>query len=297
LAFFLLIDRHSLQYLVAKGYGEVQMEWKNLIVEPSQTAPFVTVTLNRPECMNALDESICNELLEVIGDCADNDQVRAVVFTGEGAAFCAGGDLKYMAEALMQHSAEGAAQVAERIASVFNQVLLSLRALLKPVVMAINGICSGGGTGLALAGDVLLASKNALFYVPQTRIGLAPDGGTSYFITRMLGRYAATELFFAGGSFSAEEAMRRGIVSRVVSLEELLSEAHKVAERLCKAPQIALSKTKKLVESADHSSLEEQLEHERKALSVCAREDEFRKGLENFLAKRTQGGARFQDGD
>lgn len=266
------------------------MKLKSLILKPSTTAPFVTITLNRPKYMNALDVLMCSELLSVIDECAHDRNVRVIVFTGEGKAFCAGGDLQYIAESLGRGSSEGAALAAANIAEIFNRVLLSLRSLEKPVLMAINGICSGGGTGFALAGDVLLASDNASFHVPQTRIGLAPDGGTSYFFTRMLGRYAATELFFAGGSLSAREAKRKGIVSRVVSPEDLLPEAHKAARRLCELPQVALSKTKKLVNTADYFSLEDQLEDERRALMACARENEFREGLENFLAKRKHRG-------
>lgn len=245
-----------------------------------------TITLNRPESLNALDSTLCNELLDAIRKCAWDSEIRSVVITGTGKAFCAGGDLRAISSFLKGCPDDDPGKIIEEIVSRLHPIILAIRELKKPVIGAINGFCSGGGTGLAQACDILVAAENAKFHMAYAQIGQAADGGNSFFLTQQLGFHKAAELMFTGGSLDAQEAYRLGIFNRVVSSDDLLSEAENIAGRLAHASSVAVGLAKSLLNKAVSGNLETQLEAEKEAVITCAGTTAFKEGITAFLEKR-----------
>lgn len=245
-----------------------------------------TVTLNRPERLNALDAGSCRLLMEAIRCCESDPDIRAVLLTGAGKAFCAGGDVREMRAALKDGAKPDVTAFMKDLVSAFNDVILSIRRLKKPVLGAINGICSGGGAGLAFACDLLIAAPEAKIHVPNARIGLVPDGGNSFFLPRMLGIHKAVELFLTGRALGAEEGLRLGIFSRLVSLETLLLEAQEAAEEVARGPCFAMGLAKEMMNEEFQQSLESQLQRERAAVVQCAGTRDFEEGIRAFFEKR-----------
>jgi len=245
-----------------------------------------TITLNRPEFLNALDSTLCNELLDAIRNCAWDREIRAVVITGTGKAFCAGGDVRAIGSFLKDCPDDDPGKIIDEIVSTFHPIILAIRELRKPVIGAINGFCSGGGAGLAQACDILVAAESAKIHMAYAQIGQAADGGNSFFLTQKLGFHKAAELLFTGGSLDAQEAYRLGIFNRVVSSEDLLSEAEKLAERLAHVSSVAIGLAKSLLNKAISGNLETQLEAEKEAVITCAGTRDFKEGITAFLEKR-----------
>lgn len=245
-----------------------------------------TVTLNRPERLNALDATSCYQLIDVLRRCEKDPDIRAVVFTGAGKAFCAGGDVREILAALKDGSKPDPRPFMNELVSAFNDAILEIKRLKKPVIGAINGICSGGGAGLALACDLLIAAHEAKIHIPNARIGLIPDGGNSFFLPRMLGIHKAAELFLTGRALGADEGFRLGIFSRGVCLQDLLSEAKKTAEEVAKGPCFAMGLAKEMLNEAFLSGLESQLQRERDGVVQCAGTRDFEEGIRAFFERR-----------
>jgi len=245
-----------------------------------------TSTMNRPKALNALNLTLCHELEEALKTCEGDDEIRAVIITGTGKAFCAGGDIRLIKTFLEDHPSDNPGKIIEEIVTAFHPLILGIRKLMKPVIGAINGFCSGGGAGLAQACDILIAAESAAIHMSYVYIGEAVDGGNSLFLTRRLGRHKATELLFTGGSLDAEEALRLGVFNRVVPAEDLQNEAEKLAQRLASGPQFALGRAKEVLNQAAAGDLEAQLETEKRAVIECAGSPEFREGIAAFFEKR-----------
>lgn len=245
-----------------------------------------TITLNRPERLNALDAGSCRLLMDAMRCCESAPDIRAIVLTGAGKAFCAGGDVREMRAALSDRPKPNVTAFMKDLVSAFNNVILGIKKLKKPVLGAINGICSGGGAGLAFACDLLIAAHEAKIHVPNARIGLVPDGGNSFFLPRMLGIHKAAEIFLTGRALGAEEAFRLGIFSRLVSFETLLVEAERVAEEVAKGPCFAMGLAKEMMNEEFLRSLESQLQRERAAVVQCAGTRDFEEGIHAFFEKR-----------
>jgi 2-(1,2-epoxy-1,2-dihydrophenyl)acetyl-CoA isomerase len=245
-----------------------------------------TIILNRPETLNALNLTMCNEVLDALKRCGWDKEVRAIILTGAGKAFCAGGDIGDIGDFLRDRSQDDPGKIIEEIVSVFHPMILAIRQLKKPVIGAINGFCSGGGAGLAQACDILIAAENAKIHMAYAQIGQVVDGGNSLFLTQKLGFHRAAELIFTGGSLDAHEAYRLGIFNRVVSPEELLSEAEKLARKLTHASGTAINLAKSLLNNSLYGNLETQLEEEKKAVIRCAGTEEFKEGIKAFFEKR-----------
>jgi 2-(1,2-epoxy-1,2-dihydrophenyl)acetyl-CoA isomerase len=258
-------------------YETILFRKKNLIA---------TISLNRPEFLNALNVTMCNELLDVLKKCGLDEEIGAVILTGVGKAFCAGGDVRDMRDFLREHPLKNPGKIIEEIVSVFNPVLLTLREIKKPVIGAINGFCSGGGAGLAQACDILFASESAKIHVPNINIGLVPDGGNTLLLTQKLGRHKAAELMFTGDPLDAREAHKLGLFNRVVPEENLVSEAEKFAERLARGPRFAIGLAKNLLNKAVSGNLKKQLELEKEGVITCAGTREFKEGITAFFEKR-----------
>ncbi len=246
---------------------------------------YLELALNRPEVLNALNEKVAAEILDVCREAAERDDVRAVLLRGEGRAFCAGGDL-----AAMEHSFEGnPAEFFEGPLGVIHEAALALARLPCPVVGAVHGAASGAGFNLALACDLLLCAEGTRFNQAFVKIGLVPDTGGTYFLPRRIGVSRALELFLLGEFVDAERALALGIVNRVVPPERLLEEARELARRLASGPTRAYAEIKDLVLRSATSTLAEALDAERAAqLRVAATED-FKEGVRAFYAKRAPG--------
>ncbi len=244
------------------------------------------VTLNRPDAFNALDGATISRLNEIVETAAD-DSVRAVLVTGAGAAFCAGGDIKTMLTATGDagRGAEASEAMLEGVGEL-HRALHGLHRLPKPVIAAVNGAAAGGGVGLMLAADVTWAASSARFTLAFTGIGASPDSGTTFHLPRAVGPKLAAELFFTNRQLAADEALAVGLVSRVLPDDELLPQCRKLAGRLAQGPSLAYARVKSLLRSSLVSDLETQLASEARELGSSAATADFAEGLAAFVQKR-----------
>jgi 2-(1,2-epoxy-1,2-dihydrophenyl)acetyl-CoA isomerase len=255
-------------------------------IQLTQKGMVATITLNRPKQLNALNVVVCEELMDAIKQCKWDRGIRSVVLTGVGKAFCSGGDVHEMRDFFSQYPNENPGKIVEELVSAVNPVLLAIRKLEKPVIGAIKGPCSGGGAGLALACDILIAAEDSKIHVPNINIGLVPDGGNSFFLTQKLGRYKAAELYFTAEPLDAVEGLRLGLFNRVVPAADLLREAEELALRLARGPVPAMALVKRMLDLASHNTLETQLEIEKEAVIRCGGTKEFKEGITAFFEKR-----------
>ena len=237
------------------------------------------LTLNRPEVFNALDLALGEALLDALIEGDQDDRVRAVLLTGAGRAFCAGGDIRAMAAA-----GPKAAAFLEKLTVFLHASVATIARMPKPVIMAVNGPAAGAGFSLALAGDLLVASERATFTVAYTKIGLAPDGSSTFFLPRIVGCKRAFDLMASNRALAAAEAYELGLVSAVFAESEFEARAREISRHLAAGPTQALARTKRLL--ALEATLETQMESERQAISACARSEDFREGIKGFLDKR-----------
>jgi 2-(1,2-epoxy-1,2-dihydrophenyl)acetyl-CoA isomerase len=243
-----------------------------------------TITLARPERLNAFDEETIASLAAASTKLAHDDTARVILVTGSGRGFCAGLDLRFATQQAM--SGADIPDLVRRVTTHLHGTVSELRRAPKPVVTAINGPAAGAGVGLALAGDVVLASSAATFTLSYTRIGLAPDGGTTYFVTRLVGEKRALDLFMSAESVSADDALRLGLVSRVLPSERFLDEARAVARKLAAGPTRAFALAKGLVLDSLREGLETQMEKERRAIATTFGTEDFMEGVQAFFEKR-----------
>jgi len=262
------------------------MSWEHieLAIEDTDTdtgaGRIATITLNRPEALNALSGSMREDLLAAINEAAVG--ARVLLITGRGTAFCSGGDVRFMAKLRRQGRWEALAPLIEQ----GKRVVQRLRDLPIPSVACVNGVAAGAGFGLALACDLRIASATARFAASFSRIGLHPDWGTSYFLTRLAGAAVARELIFTGRLIDAAEASRLGLVNRVVEPEALAKDSRELAEELAAAAPLSIQYAKKAVALAEGGSLDEVLDFESEAQLACFRSDDALEGIQAFEEKR-----------
>jgi 2-(1,2-epoxy-1,2-dihydrophenyl)acetyl-CoA isomerase len=246
-------------------------------VETQSDGGVMTITLNRPEVLNAFDSAM-HEAFRAALEEAQAPEVRAVVLTGAGRGFCVGQDLNEFKEA--------AGDIGERLRSTYNPNVLALWGLEKPVIAAVNGPAAGAGLSLACACDLRLAVSSATFVPAFIGIGLVPDTGATYLIERLLGYSRAFEWLCSGRRLSAADAHAWGLVAEVVGDGRLSARAADLAATLAALPTRALGMTKRLLQRAALSSLDEQLELEAELQAEAARSEDFREGVNAFLEKR-----------
>ncbi len=239
-----------------------------------------TITLDRPDALNALTIPMKTELLAAFGAVARDRAVRAVVLTGAGRAFCAGQDLK---ERLEPDAAPLDVEVRER----YNPIITAMWRLDRPIVGAINGVAAGAGASLAFACDIRVAAEGASFVLAFGRIGLVPDSGATWFLPRLVGPAKAAELALLGESLSATDAERFGLVARVVPAEALAETAREVAARLAGLAPLALAQTKRALQRSWSVDLETALEDEAYRQGVAGATSDHAEGLQAFLEKRS----------
>ncbi len=237
----------------------------------------LTITLNRPEVLNAFDRAMHERFAAALKEARDPD-VRAVVLTGAGRGFCVGQDLNEFREE--------AGDIAARLRSTYNPNVLALRALEKPVIAAVNGPAAGAGLSLACACDMRIVSARATFVPAFINIGLVPDTGGSYFVARLLGYARAFEWLASGRRLTAAEAHAWGLVSEVVEADALAERAAEVAGSLAAMPTRGIGMTKRLLDRATTSTLEEHLEREAQLQAAAARSEDFAEGVAAFVEKR-----------
>lgn len=251
-------------------------------INVAEAEGIVTITLNRPDKLNALVGHMRRDLAEALEQAGSDRQVRVVIITGAGRGFCAGGDLERAAELMDQDDAEEFA----RLLGAARRVVTSIRNMTKPVIASINGIAAGAGCNLALACDLRIAARSATFTQSFVRIGFHPDWGGTYFLPRLVGANKACELFFLGEPVDAAEALRLGLVNWVVPDEGLIEETQRLAERLRDAPPIAIAAAKQAVYTSDHENLETMLRYEVEAQMRCFNSRDGKEGVRAFLEKR-----------
>jgi 2-(1,2-epoxy-1,2-dihydrophenyl)acetyl-CoA isomerase len=242
----------------------------------SRREAVLTITLNRPDVLNAFDDAMHEGLRAALAE-AEDDAVRAVVLTGAGRGFCVGQDVA----ALTDPEAIG-----ELLRTRYHPNILALRALRKPVVAAVNGAAAGAGLALAAACDVRIAARTAVFVPAFVTIGLVPDSGATYFLTRILGPARALEWMASGRRLTGDEALAWGLVSELVAIDALAERAAALAERLAALPTAAIGLHKRLFDQAPARTLAAQLELEASMQVEAAGTADFAEGLAAFQEKR-----------
>ena len=251
-------------------------------IEINDDSGIRTITLNRPEKLNALAGHMRRDLAEALESAGSERGVHVVIITGAGRAFCAGGDVAAMAELIDRHDADEFS----RLLGSARRVVTAIRQMTKPVIASINGPAFGAGFNLALACDLRIASSNATFSQSFAKVGLHPDWGGSYFLPRLVTPNKACELFFLGDTIDAAEAHRLGILNYVVPPDELEAETRKLAERLRNSPTVALAATKQAVYLSQAAELEEMLRYETEAQMRCFQSQDGAEGVRAFVEKR-----------
>ena len=245
-----------------------------------------TITLNSPETRNALTPEMMAALGRAVEQCA-SPNVRAVLITGAGGAFCAGANVRGLVATLEDKGSEGISQAIRELAdALHSQVVLPLRRLPKPVVAGINGPAAGAGFSLTLAADLRVASQSARFLMAYANIGAPADGGSTWLLPRLLGSGRAMELYLASQPIGAPRALELGLVSQVCADAELDRHALETATRLAAGPTVAYGRVKELYERSWESSLESQLDAETEAFARTSQTRDFQEGIRAFADRR-----------
>ena len=240
-----------------------------------------TITLSRPDNANALSLIMAEELHTVSIICATNRDIRAVILTGEGKMFCAGGDLQDFKQAGDQKEA-----LLLRMATILHAAVIRFSNMDAPLIMAVNGAAGGGGFSLMLAGDYVIASSRAKLVSAYTASGLTPDGSSTYYLAKHIGLLRAKELMFTNRVLTAQEAMDWGLVNRVVEPEDLMKEAMAMAKTFASGPTKAYGRLKRLLQTSFSDPAEAQLEKETQGIASMMTTRDGPHGLEAFLNKQ-----------
>lgn len=247
-----------------------------LFSRENQTA---VLTLNRPDKFNSFNRDMALELQGYLDECAAEEDIRAVVLTGSGKAFCAGQDL---AEATDPQGPP----LEQIVSDHYNPIILKIRNLEKPVIAAVNGVAAGAGANIALACDIVLAKESASFIQAFSKIGLIPDSAGTYFLPRLVGMQRATALMMTGDKLSATEAFQMGMIYRVYPDESFEKETMTLASQLASMPTRGLALTKKLLNETYQHTLEQQLAREKDLQVQAGNTYDFKEGVAAFLEKR-----------
>lgn len=255
---------------------EAVVEMTDLLVR--QVGPVLSLTLNRPEALNAFSAQMIDGLTQAIQEAQGQDDIRVVILSGDGRSFSAGGDVKTMGEV-------SPLQVYDHVGKL-NDCILAMRDLEKPIVASVHGFAAGAAFNLALACDLIVAADDSRFVLSFAQVGLISDGGGSYFLPRLIGPHLTKEWLFLAEPIAASRAHELGLVNRVVPRGELESETMKLAERLANGPGKAYGMMKRMVDSSQSSNLAQVLQAERMTQSVMVTTEDHREGVTAFREKR-----------
>ena len=246
-------------------------------IEVTSADGVATITLNRPDSLNALNATMRRELLAALKATSRDDAIRTVVVTGSGRGFCSGADLR---------GGAGERSFRAVLTTEYNPLIRAIRELPLPIIAAVNGVAAGAGVSLALACDLVYAAEDARFILAFARIGLVPDSGAIHALVRALGRHRAAQLAFTGDPLAANDAAASGLINGVVAGAELLSHVGEVARRLAAGPTRAIGLTKRLINQADGEGLAEALALEAGLQELAGRTDDHAEGVAAFSEKR-----------
>lgn len=238
------------------------------------------ITLNRPEVFNSFNREMALKLQQVLDGCESNSEVRAIVLTGNGKAFCAGQDLK---EVTSPELNPGFKKILEEH---YNPIITRIRNIKKPIIAAVNGVAAGAGANIALACDIVVAHEKVSFIQAFSLIGLIPDSAGTFFLPRLIGFQKASALAMLGDKISAEEAERLGMIYKVIPLENFEDEVHILALKLAQMPTLALGKIKEAFNQSLSNTLEQQLALESKLQIEAAQTEDYAEGVSAFVEKR-----------
>ena len=255
-------------------------DYENVLVSVSDHVG--TITLNRPDKLNAFAGAMRQDVAEAVQAIADHPGVRVLVITGAGRAFCAGADIGYMKDLIERQDTDAFYALVE----AGRTVVTAIRNAAKPVIASVNGPAAGGGANLALACDIRIASDRASIGQTFNKIGLHPDWGGTYFLPRLVGPAKALELVFTGAMVGAAEALRIGLFNRVVPQDELAEETSKLARELAAKPPKAMALAKQAIFQSGHASLDHMLDVELEHQARCFESEDAVEGLNAFLEKR-----------
>lgn len=255
------------------------MSYEALKLEIDDGVAFVT--LSRPSAANALDLTMAKELLDAAIVCHTRRDVRAVLLTGAGSAFCAGGDVKTFAQAGKQLP-----ELLALLTTYLHAAVTRLARMDVPVVAAVNGVAAGAGMSLACAADIMLVGQSARFTMAYTRLGFAPDGGSTFALARLVGLRRAQELMLTNRMLSSAEALEWGLATHVVPDAELAAQAEQTARELAAGPTRAFGAVKRLLLASATTTLETQMEHETREIVLTGRTADGQEGVAAFVDKR-----------
>lgn len=246
-----------------------------------------TITLNRPDRMNALDQSMVAGLVHSLDRIeAEIADIGAVIIRGSGGTFMAGGDVKFFYQ-MAQSPADQARPLIEDMIGKVHNIIARINALPRPVIARLDGAVAGFGISLMNACDLAVAAEDTVFTLAYIHIGTSPDGGSTHSLTRLVGMKKAKEIALLGDRFDAREALECGLVNKVVAADQLADETARYAHRLAKGPRDAIARTKALLNGAPERPLCEQLEQEARSFADCAVSADFREGVTAFVEKRS----------
>ena len=237
------------------------------------------IRLNRQDVLNSFNYPMAKEVHHALDECAQNESIRAILFTANGRGFCAGQDLE---EAM----AEGAPTIGEIVDHTYSPLIKRIRTIEKPVIGAINGVAAGAGANIALSFDMTFAGESASFIQSFSNIGLVPDSGGTFFLPRLIGMQRATAQMFLANKVSATEAKELGMIYEVVPNEELFAAALACAEKLANRPTVGIGLTKRALNQSMFNSLEDQLNIERNLQDEASASSDHKEGVQAFLEKR-----------
>lgn len=238
-----------------------------------------TITLNRPDVFNAFNDQQSYELQDALKQAKRDAEVRVVILTGAGKAFCSGQDLKAIAQSENR-------SLSESLYKRYNPIIKAMRELPKPIVCRLNGVAAGAGCSLALASDMIIAAENASLIEVFVNVGLVLDSGSSYFLPRLVGSARAFELSTMGSKVSAQKALDWGMVNRVVPAEELDAAVEEVVAYYRQAPTKAIALMKTMLNKSFHSDLNTMLDYEAYCQEIAGRSDDYKEGVKAFNEKR-----------
>ena len=265
----------------ATAMGATQTASGPLVIE-ERSGSVVTLRLNRPEKLNALNPELCRTLVHSLLRAGDDKSVRAVVLTGAGRGFSAGGDINFMRET---RSRRGVHEF-ESFLEIGKEICLAIVSMPKVVIAAVNGPAAGGGMSLALACDLRVASEKAIFTQAFGRLGLYPDFGATFFLPRLVGLSRASEMFYTAETLSAEEARQIGIVYEVFAHDKFEEETQALAARVAAGPPLAFRDLKRTMIGDAHQELETAIEEENRLQLHCFLSEDCAEGLAAFAEKR-----------
>jgi 2-(1,2-epoxy-1,2-dihydrophenyl)acetyl-CoA isomerase len=259
--------------------GIEKMKYETIVFKKDNA--LARITLNRPEAANAMNLTMMQELADVSNRCEEDPDLRAVILTGAGRFFSAGGDLQSFAEDM-----DRLPQLLKELAMYLHTAVSRFARMKCPVIAALNGPCAGAGMSLACACDLVIAAESASFTMAYTAAGLSPDGSASWYLPRRIGELRARELMLTNRKLSAAEAVEWGLANRVVADNKLLDEVAGIANSLACGPTLSYGRVKSLLNDSFSHGLETQMEMEARGIVSSTRTKDAREGIDAFLAKR-----------